>query len=122
MLRPTTAHVFGRFSTGQPACTINRYGSGTAVYLGFSPDENFMRELIGWLDSEQKVSPLMNTPDGVEVTVRKGEHTEVVFVVNHTSSAATVHLDRTYKDLVRDSVLPDFVEIAPHHTLVLEPV
>jgi beta-galactosidase len=121
-LRPTTARVFGHFSTGQPACTINRYGSGIAVYLGFSPDENFMRELIGWLEVEQKVSPVMKTPDGVEVTVRKGEHTEVVFVVNHNSSPTTVRLDTTYKDLVRDCVLPDLVEIAPHHTLVLAEV
>ena len=120
MLRPTMARTFGRFSTGQPACTINRYGSGIAVYLGFSPDEDFMRELIGWLEAEEKVCPLMDTPDGVEVTVRKGEHTEVIFVVNHTSSVTTVRLDRTYKDLVRDCVLPDLVDIAPHHTLVLE--
>jgi beta-galactosidase len=121
-LRPTTARVFGRFSTGQPACTINRYGSGVAIYIGFSPDQHFMRELIGWLAAEQKVTPLMSTPDGVEVTVRKAEYTDVVFIVNHNSSASTVRLDGTYTDLVRDCVLSDLVDIAPHHTLVLEQV
>lgn len=120
ILQPTTAQVFGYFSIDQAACTINNYGKGKAIYLGFSPSDKFMRALIEWLKEEEKLTPLMETPLGVEVTIRKGEGGEFTFVVNHNFAPATVSLDRKYKDVIIDRELQGDVTVAPQHTLILE--
>jgi beta-galactosidase len=120
ILKPTTAHVFGYFSTNQAACTINDYGKGKAIYLGFSPSDKFMSALIAWLKEEEKLAPLMETPPGVETTIRKGKNTELTFIVNHNFAPATVTLNGKYKDVIKDRELHDDVIVAPQHTLILE--
>jgi beta-galactosidase len=120
ILRSTTAKVFGYFPTNDAACTINKYGKGRAIYLGFSPGDKFMSAMIEWLISEEKLSPLMETPSKVEATIRKGVGTELTFIINHNFAPATVSLDAIYKDIVQDRMLQDDVVVEPQHTLILE--
>ena len=120
ILKPTTARVFGYFSTNQAACTINNYGKGRAIYLGFSPSDKFMSALIAWLKEEEKLTPLMETPPGVETTIRKGENTELTFIINHNFAPATISLKGKYKDVIKDRELHGDVIVAPQHTLTLE--
>ncbi len=120
ILRTTTAQIFGHYSNGQSACSINKYGKGTAIYLGFSPSEAFWRSLIYWLKNEKKVDQLMETPKGIEITICKGEKSEFIFFVNHNFVQSTVNLDRKYKDIVQNRIIEGEVHIAPQHTLILE--
>ena len=122
ILQSTTAQIFGHFSTGQAACTINHYGKGIAIYLGFNPDECFMHEMIAWLQREKKIQSMMSTPEGVEVTPRKGENIELIFIVNHNFESAIISLDGNYKDIVHDHLLHGEVQIASQHTLVLQEI
>ncbi len=129
-LRATTAKVFGRYPTGQAACTINDYGKGKALYLGFSPEASFMQALIAWLTDEKKVCPLFETPAGVEVTVRKGLKTnaeagdaeDLTFILNHTFAPAMLSLDQPYHEIISNQEISGNVTLAPQHTLVLEKI
>ena len=120
ILNSKTALVFGNYSTEEAACTINDFGKGKAIYLGFSPDEKFMYELIDWLISQQKLNPLMETPRGVEVTKREGDNVELIFIINHNFVPTTVSLNEKYKDIVHARILQGEIKIAPQHTLILE--
>ena len=120
ILRPITAQVFGYYSSKEGACTINEYGKGKAVYLGFSPDRKFMEEMIDWLKKEQKLKPLMEKTKGVEVTTREGEKGELIFIVNHNFVPTTISLDGKYKDIMQDRILHGEISIAPQHSLILE--
>jgi beta-galactosidase len=120
LLRSITTQVFGYYPTKEGACAIHEYGKGKAVYLGFSPDKKFMKEMINWLKREQKLKPLLETPKGVEVTERVGEKNDLLFIINHNFEPTTISLDGNYKDIVQDRILPSVVTIAPQYTLILE--
>lgn len=120
-LRPISAQAFGYFASGEAACTINAYGKGKAIYLGFSPNKEFMNALIGWLETEKRIHPLLHTPAGVEVTVRSGEQGTVMFIVNHNFAPVHISLPAAYRDVVQGRVLEGDVCIEPQYTLVLVP-
>ena len=122
LLKPTTAQPLGEFSSGGIACTLNNYGKGQAMYLGFSPDKTFMNALIEWLGIEKHVLSVLDTPEGVEATIRKGEQEELIFVVNHNFVPVNVSLPTTYTDIIHDRVLQGNVLIESQHTLVIKPI
>ena len=119
-IRANAAQGFGRFATGQTACTINQYGKGKAVYLGFSPSESFFAALIDWLAAKTQIKPLLDTPDGVEVTARGEGEDRLLFVLNHNFTPAMIRLDSSYTDLINERVLTGAVEIKAQETLVLK--
>jgi beta-galactosidase len=120
ILRPTTAHAFGHYPQGQTACTIQPYGAGQAIYLGFSPDDGFWRALIDWLTTSNKVTPLLAPVAGVEVTQRSGTDHDLLFVLNHLFVPTTISLPATYRDLITQRHLEGEVLLAPQTTLILE--
>ncbi|MFG6192113.1 beta-galactosidase [Nonomuraea sp. JJY05] len=79
---------------GQPAATRHRFGTGTATYLGTSPDPGTMRRLVLDCATGAGVTPVMDTPDGVEAVRRRAaDGTDHLFLLNHTTEEATVDLD-----------------------------
>lgn len=118
-LRPTTGTPIAQYADGQIACTLNSFGKGTAIYMGFSPDEDFWRALIGWLGATGRVAPLLETPPGVEVTRRRSPDFDLLFVLNHQFAPVTVSLPRAYREVISGRELAGEVEIAPQSTLVL---
>ncbi len=120
ILDSKTAQIFGNYSTKEGACTINEFGKGKAIYLGFSPDKKFMQELIDWLKSEHKLNPLMKTPKGVEVTRLDSENTQLTFIINHNFVTTTVFLDDKYKDVIQSRIMKGEISIEPQQSLILE--
>jgi beta-galactosidase len=120
ILDAKTAQIFGNYSTKEGACTINEFGKGKAIYLGFSPDKKFMQELIDWLKSEHKLNPLMETPKGVEVTRLDSENTQLTFIINHNFVPTTVFLDDKYKDVIHSRIMKGEISIEPQQSLILE--
>jgi len=115
ILRPTTATVLAHYEDGQVACTSNLFGKGQAIYIGFSPDDDFMTALIRWLQGEKKLQPLMNTPDGVEVTARG----DALFIINHQFVPVTIHFNNPCFDLVNHRQLQGDVQLDAQSALVI---
>ncbi|MFI7637922.1 beta-galactosidase [Nonomuraea sp. NPDC049400] len=79
---------------GQPAATRHRFGTGTATYLGTSPDPETMHRLVLDCATGAGVTPVMDTPDGVEAVHRRAaDGTDHLFLLNHTPEEAIVDLD-----------------------------
>lgn len=94
--------VFERdFYQGFPALTRNRRGSGEAWYVATSPEPAMLSGLIGHWCETCGIQPLLDTPSGVEVSVRVKEGESFLFLLNHNEAAAEVHLGAdTYVDLL----------------------
>ncbi len=71
---------------GTPALTRNDHGAGTAWYVATTPDAGTLEAFLARVVEEAGIRPAAEAPAGVEV-VRRGD---LLFVINHTSEAATV--------------------------------
>ncbi|MEE1765112.1 beta-galactosidase [Streptomyces sp. SP18BB07] len=86
------AYADGEFK-GRPAATRHHFGTGTATYLGTSPDRETLRRLLLDCVTGAGVTPVLDTPAGVEAVRRRAaDGTEHLFVLNHTSDEVTVGL------------------------------
>ncbi|MGW1029426.1 beta-galactosidase [Streptomyces sp. NPDC002577] len=100
---------------GQPAATRHHFGTGTATYLGTSPDQETMRRLVLDCVTGAGVTPVMDTPEGVEAVRRRAaDGTEHLFLLNHTTDAVTVDLGPTPSRPV-DLLDPDTSAAATGH-------
>jgi beta-galactosidase len=122
-LRAEGATVIARFAeTDVPAATLNRYGQGCAIYLGWTPDAAFFDALIGWLEKQGKLFRVLNTPPGVEATLREGNGRKLIFLINHNFAPATVALDQNYVELISNQIVTGSLTLAAQSAAILEPV
>jgi len=125
ILTPGSAEVVARYSqdyyAGQPAITRNRYGAGSAIYVGTLGDAATHATLVAWLLAGTGVQAPLAAPAGVEVTVRSHASGRLLFILNHTATPQEVTLDRPYCSLIGEPAqLDSTLTLAPHDVLILE--
>jgi beta-galactosidase len=92
------------FYAGTPVVTMNRLGQGRAYYLASDPEDRFLDDFYGRLLSAHGIAPLLETPAGVEATLRQADGQDILFVLNHNPQEANIRLPegQRYQDLLRD--------------------
>jgi beta-galactosidase len=85
----------GKFYAGEPAVTVNRFGTGRAYYLGTALDADSLAAFFAQVCADAGISGLLPAapPAGVEVNARvspSGE--ELLYVLNHNAEPMTVGL------------------------------
>lgn len=88
------------FYQGTPVLTKNHYGQGAAYYVGTRSNAEFYLHFLKDIFKEAGVEPVLETPSGVEASVRENEKGRTLFLLNHTVDSAKVTLDRDYVNLV----------------------
>lgn len=78
------------FYAGMPVVTRNRYGAGTAYYIGTEPDDAFLADLTDRICADLSLAAPYAAEEGVEVTRRVNERGVTIFVINHNQTAAWV--------------------------------
>lgn len=78
------ARYQGRFYAGTPAIAKNRFGEGTAYYVGTVGEKALYRTLLLEVFREQGVPTIDTLPQGVEATTRSGEGGTYRFFFNNT--------------------------------------
>ena len=77
--------------------TENAFGKGKAYYIGTQPDMPLLSAIVDRL----QLSPLAEASDGMEITQRFDEKSEVLFALNHAQSEGYVDLGPgTYTELL----------------------
>lgn len=99
------------FYAGMPVLTRNGFGQGRAYYVAARSDEAFYRKLVKRICQDQGIRPLIDTPDGVEATLRAGEEKRYLFLLNHTKTAQTVISNGAYYDILHDTQVQPGEEI-----------
>ncbi|WP_433171131.1 beta-galactosidase [Actinoallomurus sp. CA-150999] len=90
-LTATTAETVGAYASGplagRPAVTRNAYGSGRSWYLGCHLGED-VGVVLDAVFADAGVRPVLEAPDGVEVTRRDGPDASYLFLLNHAGTDA----------------------------------
>lgn len=85
------------FYAGAPAVTVHPYGKGLAYYVATEPTAGLMERLAGELIQKAGLRSLGSTPDGVEISHRRGQGKDYIFVLNHTDKPQTVSIPEIWK-------------------------
>jgi len=108
------------FYKGMPAVTRNRYGKGEAWYVASSPEKAFLRDFVQGLCGTRGIRPILETPEGVEVTRREKNGQAFTFVMNHNDTPQTVDLgSSSYRNLLDDNDYSGRTEIGPKDVWIL---
>jgi len=77
------------------AVTRNSYGKGYGWYVGTVMKEDaFYDQLIAKLLTDAGIKPVINPPNGVEVSIRQGGGKKLLFLINHTEQTQTVNIPK----------------------------
>jgi len=82
------AHYERDFYAGMPCVTKNRFGRGTAYYIGTQPEDAFLADLLQTICAETGLKGIFSGDPGVEITRRVGEKGTTIFVINHNAADA----------------------------------
>lgn len=100
------------FYAGTPCVTRNRFGAGTAWYIGTQPEDAFLDDLTDAICREAGVEGLYASEPGVEATRRVGERGATVFLLNHNAHSACADLGGArLADLLTGETLTGRVEL-----------
>ncbi len=110
------------FYAGRPVLTENDFGRGKAYYIASDPEDRFLDDFYGRILDRHGIEPVMETPSGVEASVRETEDRRLIFVLNHNASTQTVTLPRGkhYRDLLTDSDATATFELTAYDVRMLE--
>jgi beta-galactosidase len=83
------------------AVTRNRLGKGQGWYVGtVIEQESFYDALIAQLLKDANIRPVVDPPDGVEVSIRQGQGRKLLFLMNHTDQPLTVDVPEGKAELL----------------------
>ncbi|TMD60847.1 MAG: beta-galactosidase, partial [Chloroflexi bacterium] len=76
-----------------PALTAHQFGQGQAYYVATQGSNELLAGLMRLLCQQATVSPVLNAPEGIEVTRRmRADGRVVYFFLNHTDKPEVVAL------------------------------
>lgn len=88
------------FYAETPSITVNHFGKGKAYYVGTRLNQVFYKKFLKECLRDQKVMPIMETEQGIEVTRRYKADNSYLFILNHTNQDKTVKLLDAGKDIL----------------------
>ncbi len=115
--------VFARdYYANGPALTVHKFGKGQAYYLATQASDELIKGLMHHLSREAGVSPVLETPAGVEATRRVHADGRVVyFLLNHNDMPEVVDLPvGRFTELLSGKEIEGQVEIAARDVVVLQ--
>lgn len=94
-LEGAAAHAtYGQYwYAGKPVVTCNRYGKGSAWYIGTQAERDWLEAFYAQLARERGIQPMLaDTPDCVEVLERTRDDKRYLFLLNHSMEQVSVDL------------------------------
>ncbi len=103
------------------AATRNRFGDGTAYYVGtVAREEEFYDLLVAEVLKGSKVEPPPRPPAGVEVTVRQSENRKLLFLVNHSEEQKSILVPAGRQELLSGETTGEAVQLGPYGVAVIK--
>jgi beta-galactosidase len=101
------------YYAGGPALTVHQFGQGQAYYLATHVGEELLAKLTRLLCQQAAVAPVLDAPEGIEVTQRvRADGQAVYFLLNHTHKAEVVVLPtNNFTSLLSGKAVRDQVEV-----------
>jgi beta-galactosidase len=103
------------------AVTRNPYGKGKGWYVGTVLKEPaFYDTLLAQLLKDADIHPVVTPPSGVEVSLRQGPNSRLLFLLNHTDEPKTVKVPEGKIDLLTGQKAGDTLNLDRFGVAVLE--
>jgi beta-galactosidase len=123
VLKPEGAEVLASYTmgmhAGEAAITSNTFGKGKAIYIGARIESASLGRVLNTLAATADARAPIETPSGVEVTVRVADQKRWIYLLNHTSEAQTVKLARSHKELISGGTVSGPISIDGYGVWVL---
>ncbi|MDB5079964.1 MAG: beta-galactosidase [Chloroflexi bacterium] len=124
LLNTEGAEVIAEYGTdfyqGRPVVTKNSFGQGHAWYVASSPDQDFLKGLMGHLAASRQIEPVLQTPNGVEVTRRTRDGRSFLFILNHNGQPETINLGNIQGvELISNKQVSKLLEIPAKGVLIV---
>ncbi len=119
------AQAIGTFASdyyaNQPALTVNAYGKGHAYYIAAQGNDELLDKLALLLSEQAQVSPVLESPEGVEVTKRvRDDGKTIYFLLNHAEQVQQVTLPSgKFTSLLDGKIVEGQVDVGAVDTVVL---
>lgn len=108
------------FYKGFPLLTGNSFGKGRAYYVATSSSSDFYHAFLNDICQEAGVSPVMETPQGVEASCRENEKGTYVYIMNHTDEEKTIILPWKGRSILGEDVLVEgSIQLPAYEVLIL---
>jgi beta-galactosidase len=124
ILKSSGAEVLATYSSGQhrgkPAITVNSFGKGKAVYIGPDLHPPDLFRLLQKLSANAGLTPIMNVPQGIEVTARRRGSKRWIFALNHNAEPQSVSVPTGVKDAITGRSYSGSTEIPAYGVLILQ--
>jgi beta-galactosidase len=89
------------FYKGRPCITENKYGKGKAYYVASRPEENLLKKLLQHILNENKITPILSVPEGIEISIRCNKNNQYIFILNHKDNSVNISLpDKEYYEIL----------------------
>lgn len=106
-------------AAGEVAISINRVGSGAAIYVGTYLTAQNAQAIMNIAISQAKIEALAQGPEYVEIMRRKDANRSLIFVLNHYPSQQSVRTSAGM-NLLTDSLCEGEVELEPFGVAIIE--
>lgn len=110
------------FYKGMPVITENRFGNGCAYYMATSSKEAFYLKFLADVCHKAGVEPLLDTPEGVEATLRENKNGSFLFLLNHSQEEQRITLKNGGSDILSacDYAQNDMISLPPKDIAILK--
>ncbi len=110
------------FYAGTPVVTEHPFGQGRAYYIASHPEDRFLDDFYERILALSGIAPLLESPKGIEVTLRQTDQRRLLFVLNHTPATANIRLPsgQHFWDYLGRCALTDALELPGYGVSILE--
>ena len=103
------------------AVTRNSYGKGYGWYVGTVMKEDaFYDQLTAKLLTDAGIKPVINPPNGVEVSIRQGGGKKLLFLINHTEQTQIVNIPKGKLELLSQIKADRTIELGTYGVAVIK--
>lgn len=111
----------GNWYAGMPALTANDFGAGKAYYLATDPEQAFLDLFYRGIAAQCGLTPALDAPTGVEVSVRSKDSADTLFILNHNDYAVDLDLGSTdYTDLLNGDTISGTINLPGYDVRILK--
>lgn len=117
IIRPVTCETLAVYDSdfykGQPALTVNSFGSGKAYHVCSVPEKSFFDDFCGMLAEQAGLEKAMEAdiPENVSVTYRTRDSRKIIFIQNFGDTAQEISIKKSYRNLLTGEVYTDTVPV-----------
>lgn len=123
-IRPKQAEKLGGYEAWhlKPYAALTRHacGKGAGWYVGTVVQEDaFYDQLIARLLRDASIRPIVQPPEGVEVSVREGQGRRILFLINHTEENKDVTVPKGKLELLSGKKTGSTLTLGRHGVAVV---